>query len=178
MNEVGSLTNKLKDFAEILGWETRVWTEDWSEPNASRILVKQGNAEIRGHLPLRGITLFPHKQCEPVSLTFEPQGCLVDAVGMTLVAKGKCRPEDMWVSTKTQFSPIETHVAIVRLLQHLDRCYMDRLEVHDEGGYWQNGDIGGLVRKFNVINEAMDRLEDGLLCTGSAANGHRWRELM
>src|SRR5205823_206009 len=40
------------------------------------------------------------------------------------------------VLIKTQFGPVEGHVALVEMLAALKREFLPDLEVSDEGGYW------------------------------------------
>jgi hypothetical protein len=67
-----------------------------------------------------------------------------------------------WNWVKTQFAPIHTHVVIIKLLRHLKTKYIHNLEVSDEGGYWDSGDMEQLVSYRNSILRAMKMLEGGL----------------
>jgi len=159
---VDILAEEVEDLAHELGWDSQRWNEDWAKPNTAAISHKHGIPHITGHLPLRGLHLIPHKNSEPVWLTFTSEGYLVDTMGMVLIAEGEAKPEDVWVGTKTQFAPIETHIIVIKLLKYLKKRYILNLEVHDEGGYWDTGDINELKRRFNTINRSMDILEDAL----------------
>lgn len=159
---VTSLTDELEDFAQSLGWRTQHWREDWTKPGTERISQREGHIRITGHVPLQGVTLFPHKDCEPLSLTFDPKGYLVEPASMATVAKGKMKPERAWVSIKTQFAPLETHISIIKLLQHLKKRYIASLEVHDEGGYWESGDVRELRRRLDSISRSLEILEAAL----------------
>ena len=66
------------------------------------------------------------------------------------------------MSTKTQFAPLETHITIVKLFEFLKKSYIKNMEVYDEGGYWETGDIDELKRRRNSTFRAMDTLEQGL----------------
>ena len=159
---VEKLTDEMEDFAQSLGWKTKRWEEDWSKPNTARFSNSKRQFRILGHAPLRGITLYPHQHCESFCLTFDPDGSLVDIAGMAMRAeKGEKRGES-GSSTKTQFAPIETHITIVKLLQFVKRRYVTNLEVYDDGGYWETGDVYELERRIGSINRAMDILESAL----------------
>lgn len=157
-----TLTDELEDFAQSLGWRTEHWKENLSKPRTARIRHEEGKINITGNIPLQGITLFPHKDCEPLSLTFDRNGYLISVSRTAMVARGKTKRQGVWVSTKTQFAPLETHISIIKLLQHLKKRYIANLEVHDEGGYWESGDVNELKRRFDSINRSLDVLEAAL----------------
>ncbi len=162
VKNVDVLTDEVVDFAQTLGWRSQRWDEDWSQPNTARVTHTEKGIKIEGHAPLRGVTLFPHKESEPLSLTFEPGGYLVHILGMVMIADGQLKPEESWMATKTQFAPIEAHISIIKLLQHLKKRYISNLEVEDEGGYWQTDDANELKRRIDSINRGLDILEAAL----------------
>ncbi|GAO03125.1 hypothetical protein [Anaeromyxobacter sp. PSR-1] len=86
----------------------------------------------RNHVVLR-----PHARSEPIELRFE---------GRTL------QPS----SVKTQFAGVETHLAVVELLQRLD-AELQSLTVEDDGGYWETGDRQALVAAFDEVDELLAR---------------------
>ena len=63
---------------------------------------------------------------------------------------------------KTQFAPVENHIAIIKLLKYIQQKYISNLDVYDEGEYWQTGDEKILKRKIDFLNSVMDQLEDVL----------------
>lgn len=162
LENVEKLTNELEDFSGQLGWKYKRWNNHWDKPNTVRIENQEGEIRFVGHAPLKGIDLFPHEDCEPFSLTFTPEGWLVSLVDLSLIADGSFEQETYRMSTKTQFAPLETHIIIIKLLEYLKKSYIHNLEVYDEGGYWETGDIEELKRRQNTIFGAMDTLEQGL----------------
>ncbi|MCF6333097.1 MAG: hypothetical protein L3J11_07415 [Draconibacterium sp.] len=62
--------------------------------------------------------------------------------------------------TKTQFSPIEIHIAIIKLLKYLQQKYISNLEIWDEGDYWQTGDAVFLKEKMDFLNEKIIQVGD------------------
>jgi hypothetical protein len=76
------------------------------------------------------------------------------------------------VPVKTQFAPAEVHAGIVKLLRHLKKKYFPDLEVSDEGGYWETGDLDALREKQALLNEKMDLLASEL---GKVPAGERSR---
>jgi hypothetical protein len=81
---------------------------------------------------------------------------------MASQAERNFNPRRFWVSTKTQFAPISIHVAIIKLFRHLGQRYICNLEVEDDGGYWESGDVARLQERISKVERAMDRLETGL----------------
>jgi hypothetical protein len=159
---IESLSDEVKDIAQSLGWGMHLWDEDLSKPNTARVIRHENYIEMCGHVPLRGLTLFPHPDCEQLSLTFDRKGHLMDAFGMTLVASGGRRPGEGWLSMKTQFSPLEIHITVVQLLHYLKKRYVGNLEVSDEGGYWESGNAQELKRRTDSISRSLDILEGAL----------------
>jgi hypothetical protein len=70
--------------------------------------------------------------------------------------------EPPWCFTKTQFGPVEGHLALVEMLTALKREFVHDLEVSDEGGYWETRDLAELVRERALVQGAIDGLSEGL----------------
>lgn len=162
VKSIARLTDELEDFAHSLGWRTHHWKEDFSTPNTAGISHERGKIRVVGHAPLQGMSLILHKDCEPLWLTFEPNGYLIDVAAMVMIAKGDIKLEKSWRSTKTQFAPIEVHIGIVKLLQYVKRRYIANLEVYDDGGYWESGNLNELKRRRDSINHSLNILESVL----------------
>jgi len=162
IEKISKLVEDLEDFAIELGWESQRIDEDWSKPNTAAVSIEGDLARITGHAPLKGIILSPHKYCEPLAFTFNPDGYLIGFMGMTLIAEGKSTPEESVMGTKTQFAPIEVHITIIKLSQYIKKRYIPNLEVVDDGGYWETGDMTELKQRQGTIERAMDTLEDEL----------------
>jgi hypothetical protein len=175
---IATLADELEDFAQTLGWRTQHWKEDFSTPNTAKISHERGKIGVVGHAPLQGISLFLHKECEPLWLTFEPNGYLIDAAAMAMVTEGELKLKKSWRSTKTQFAPIEVHIGIVKLLKYVKRRYISNLAVHDEGGYWESGNVIELERRFNSINHALNILQTLLSANHSELSGAKSLEDM
>ena len=159
---VDRLTAEMEDFAHSLEWRTQHWKEDWSKSHSGMLSQDRKSFRPSRHGALRGITLFPHKNCELLSLTFDPNGSLVDARVIAMQAQTAMKRDDGWVSIKTQFAPLESHITIVKLLQYLKKRYVADLEIIDEGGYWESGNVDELKRRFDSINSSLDILESAL----------------
>jgi hypothetical protein len=64
---------------------------------------------------------------------------------------------------KTQFAPVEIHIAVIKLLKYIQQKYISNLDVYDEGDYWQTGnDQKFLKGKIDFLNAAINHLENVL----------------
>jgi hypothetical protein len=85
-------------------------------------------------------------------------------MGITIHYQGKLNQPDLtWYNhTKTQFAPIDVHIAVIKLMKYLQQKYIENLNVTDEGSYWETGDAYLLKKKMDFLNAKMDELA-GLL---------------
>jgi len=63
---------------------------------------------------------------------------------------------------KTQFAPVEIHIAVIKLLKYIQKKYISNLDVYDEGDYWQTGDEKILKGKIDFLNGAISQLSEVL----------------
>jgi hypothetical protein len=68
INELVALCDELTMVADKMDWSYRRLDEDWSKPSSASIEAVEKGARIKGHLPLKGITLAVHPRCESLSL--------------------------------------------------------------------------------------------------------------
>lgn len=156
--KIGMLIEEMTDIADTLHWPYSVLDDDWSKPVTADIVHGANGAEIVGNLGLQGVVLTPHPQCELLVLCFDANGNLRDPITVILLLNGELSPEDAWVAMKTHFAPPEVHVTLVKLLKYLQTRYMPDLEVHDEGDYWETGDLQLLRRKRDGLNARMQEV--------------------
>lgn len=146
LTRVEDFEDRLLDFALEVGGLAQVWrTQAADDPG--RV--------VRGVL----LNLAPGQ--EPVSMLVSPEGWLVGLVDVRDAERGRLT-EPPWCFTKTQFGPLEGHVAVVELLAALRREFLPDLEVSDEGGYWETRDLAELARRHSRVSEATDGLAEGL----------------
>jgi hypothetical protein len=112
------------DFAEQHGWPHRL---------VSRRGVTLNRWDYSDHEwtvtgDTRGIELFPHDDCEPLTFEFEREDFVQD-------------------HTKTQYAPAEIHVAIIELFRRVAPFFAD-FSVSDEGDYWETSDPGRLGERL------------------------------
>lgn len=162
IDDVERLSREIEEFATILEWGVKRWQENWDLPNTASLKKKNDNMQLKGHIPIRGISLFPDPNCEPLSLTFTKEGYLANSISMVLLADDEIEMDRMWQSTKTQYASVETHISIIKLLKFVKKKYIPNLEVHDEGRYWETEDAHELQNMFDTIGEAIDSFSDSL----------------
>ncbi len=109
-------------------------------------------------LHCKGIVLGPHKKSEPLSFIFTDEGRLI---GLSSLVLGQIDDKYAWYnSTKTQYAPIEVHMAIIKLLRYIKKKFMGDLKVLDEGVYWQTENKDILYEKMSFLASKIDLLGD------------------
>jgi len=98
-----------------------------------------------------------HTKCDPVFFLFDSSGRL----HAPSVEENETR-EIGWCSVKTQYAPIETHIALISLLRYIAENYISDLEVIDEGGYWKTNDVIALQSARDFLNEKTKSVIDSL----------------
>jgi hypothetical protein len=101
----------------------------------------------------RGLIIQPHPESESLVLMFDPgNGRLMMLMS---VADGHSLSYDLHI--KTQFAPIDTHVAVCEVLHRLQNEFgQENLPVNDESGYFDSGDLEPLLKMRAIIAEAID----------------------
>jgi hypothetical protein len=146
MSRVEDFEDRVIDLALSVGGNPRLWrSADESDP--SRM--------VRGLL----VDLAPGQ--ETTSLLLSPEGWLIGAFEIEDAERGALT-EKPWCFVKTQFGPIEGHVALVELLAGLKKEFMPDLEVTDEGGYWEHRDVHELRQKIEFLGRAIGKLAGAL----------------
>jgi hypothetical protein len=156
------LCEELADIAGSMGWKAERLDDNWEEPSDARLETTGESAEIRGSLGLKGVEILPGEECEPLSFCFDREGKLWSPVIRVLALDGALTPDQAWVSVKTQSSSPRTHAWVVGLLRYVKKHYIADLEVSDEGGYWETGDMDALRTKMRFLEDTIHELCDGL----------------
>lgn len=143
VENIDSFCEEMEDIAKSMGWKYSVF--DFNEKDRE---------------PLKGLIIGPHQKSEPLPFMVDKKGFLRNPF-MLEISKGD--DEYTWFNhIKTQFAPVEIHVAVIKLLKYIQQKYISNLDVYDEGDYWQTGDQTLLKRKINFLNSVMDQFEDVL----------------
>lgn len=137
---IQSLVDDFQSIAEGLKWKYKILDYDFSESQS-----------------LKGIVLSPHLKSESLFLLFDTQSNLNNPIGIQFEKRNK---QHKWNSIKTQFAPLHIHIAVAKMLQCVKSKYIPKLEVFDEGDYWNTGNQEGLDERREILNRAMDLLEE------------------
>jgi hypothetical protein len=146
LTRVEDFEDRLVDFALEVGGQVRIW-RTWADDNPARVV--------------RGVILDLAPGQESTSLLLSPEGWLINLTEIEDAENGRLK-ELPWCFVKTQFGPVEGHVALVEMFAALKREFLHDLEVSDEGGYWETRDVAELVRRRELIRQAIDGLAEGL----------------
>jgi len=103
---------------------------------------------------IRGLIIDVHPDCERAHLLFNRQGLLRRYEAR---APGHYT-EQKYSFVKTQFAPVEVHIAICELLRFVKDNYMPGLKVTDEGWYWETGDREKLAMHLGFIGDKVREL--------------------
>jgi len=161
-SEINSFIEELTDISKTMHWEWQVLDEDWSQPSTAKLKRTNNITEITGNLALKGISINLHPKCESLSLFFDSSGCLTTPMAVVLLNEGRIKKENVYSTVKTQFTPPDVHISIIKLLKYLKKRYIPDLKVEDEGGYWESEDKQVLTGKIKFLNEKLDMLQDML----------------
>jgi hypothetical protein len=138
--------DRLLDCVLEIGGQAQIW-RSWADDTPERMV--------------RGVILGLAPGQESTSMLLSPEGWLIPLTDIQDAEAGRLT-EPPWCFVKTQFGPVEGHVAVVEMLTALKREFLPDLEVSDEGGYWETRDLGELVRRRSMIQRAIDALAEGL----------------
>jgi hypothetical protein len=146
LDRIEDFEDRLVDFALEMGAPVQVW-RSWPDHDPERMV--------------RGVLLDLAPGQESTSLLLSPEGWLIGLSDIEDAEEGRL-DEPPWCFVKTQFGPVEGHVALVEMLAALRREFLPDLEVSDEGGYWETRDLAELVRRRSLTRAAIDGLAEGL----------------
>ena len=153
LDRVEDFEDRILDLALELGGQAHIWRSS-SSTDPSRMV--------------RGVRLELCPGQETTSLLISPEGWLINLFEIEDAENGKL-VEMPWCFVKTQFGTLEGHVAIVEMFRALKAEFFPDLEVQDEGGYWESGDMRELARKREFLQTAIKALGEGLEQFGLSA---------
>jgi len=140
-NLTDQVCEELEDIAKSMEWTCNSF--DFKEKDKTQV---------------KGLFIQAHSQSELLQFMIDKNGFLRNALMLEHF------PHDDDITflnhTKTQFAPIEIHIAIIKLLKYLQQKYISNLEVWDEGEYWQTGDPVLLKEKMDFLKEKIDEFGD------------------
>ncbi len=109
-------------------------------------------------VPVKGLFIQPHSRSEFLTFACDEDGYLRNAINLEHFKNDVSYSFNNHI--KTQFAPVEIHIAVIRLLRYVKEKFIADLEVYDEGQYWETDNINILQKQFEVLNAMMDKLED------------------
>ena len=154
-DQIDELKKEVQDICINMNWPYQLWPLE---------LLKKAEPKNQSHPnihDLRGISITP-ENCETLFLTFLADGRLISPVYFTY-SKGK-KPEesDYYLFVKTQFAGADTHLALMKLMIHLQQKYFAKLEVQDEGRYWETRDENILRQSFHTYEVLFEKVANAL----------------
>jgi hypothetical protein len=150
LDRIENFEDRVLDLALELGGQAQVWRS--ANDDDPRRMV-------------RGILLNLYPGQETTSLLVSPEGWLIGLIDIEDAEKGQL-DEPPLCSVKTQFGPIEGHVALIELFAVLKQEFIPNLDVQDESEYWETRDLAGLAAKMKFLQAAIDEMAEGLQTYG------------
>jgi hypothetical protein len=139
-DEIDSFCEEMEDIAKSMGWK--------------HTLIDR--FDKNDNTPVKGIIIQPHPKSESLQLITDKQGTLRNAFAIEFAGDDS---ELTYLNfIKTQFAPVEIHIAVIKLLKYIHKKYISNLDVYDEGDYWQTGDEKILKGKIDFLNKAINQM--------------------
>lgn len=143
-DDIDSFCEEMEDITKSMGW----------------IHTVIDKFDKNDKTPVKGIIIQPHPKSESLQLITDQQGNLRNAFAIEFAGDDS---ELTYLNfIKTQFAPVEIHIAVIKLLKYIQQKYISNLDVYDEGDYWQTGDEKILKRKIDFLNGAINQLAEVL----------------
>ena len=139
-NDIDSFCEEMEDIAISMGWK-------------HTLIDKFDNND---KTPVKGIIIRPHEKSESLQLITDQHGNLRNVFAFEFAGEDSDLTYLNFI--KTQFAPVEIHIAVIKLLKYIQKKYISNLDVYDEGDYWQTGDEKILKGKNDFLNEAINQL--------------------
>ena len=144
---IDEFINEISDISKELGWKFNVIDDSLKR--------------------LKGVIILPHNKCESFSFLFDSRGTLRSPFMLTL--DNIDEKSSIYTSVKTQYAPLDIHIAIIKLLKYIKSKYIRNLEVIDEAEYWDTMDKNILAKKMdflasriNLVGDILDSVSDEL----------------
>jgi hypothetical protein len=152
------LVNEVADICESMEWKYDIIHAE----NIDAFTILAENKLRYAEADITGLLFSASNNCEPVWLTFLPNGRSSTITNVTFETYTAANEQLYWASTKTQFAGASIHVAIVKLFKYLSQKYFSVTEVEDEGNYWNSGDAQLLQEKISFFNAAISTLQEAM----------------
>lgn len=144
VENIDSFCEEMEDIAKSMGWKHTIIDK----------------FDSNDKIPVKGIIIRAHEKSESLQLISDLHGNLRNVFAFEFAGEDSDLTYLNFI--KTQFAPVEIHIAVIKLLKYIQQKYISNLDVYDEGEYWQTGDEKILKRKIDFLNRIMDQFEDVL----------------
>ncbi len=142
--DIQTLTNEVEDLCKSAQWKYDLWDG-------------MDNAK-----PLHGISFQTHPESESIWMTFDKAGVLHNYFTIDGTIDYRDKEGYPWCFTKTQFAGVEAHIVVCKLLRFLGDKYFEDWKIHDEGRYYDTGDVVYLKKVMDFISDAINDLSESL----------------
>ncbi len=167
--QIRTISDELTAIAERMSWKWNSLDEDWETPATATISFERVNesdiAQIRGHLPLKGVSFRPEGADGPLEFFFDPEGNLRSLLDMVFITERNLKPEDAWICTDMQTSPSEMSIWVGSLMRYLKERYIPDMEIYDDGECPESEKVSGkkcfLDERMNRTLNEISRFSDG-----------------
>ncbi len=140
--QIDNFTNEMLDISKEMGWKYNLINDKEKQ--------------------LKGIITSPHEKSEGMTFLFDPKGKLhsiVDLISDEIDEEFQGEAFE-YAHIKTQFAPLDTHIAVIKLLKYIKSKYIGNLNVIDEGDYWDTMDKAVLKEKMDFLASKIDLIGD------------------
>jgi len=156
---IAALTEEVKDICDTMDW--RYQTRNFEFKLDAYVMEHIGFAG-QSKVILRGIMFCPHPDSEWVYLYFTEKGQLTNPATLQFVDTSIDPKLIFSAYTKTQKAGPEIHIALLKLIDYLNKKYELSLEITDEGEYWETRDEVRLKNNFERNGVLIDMVTHAL----------------
>lgn len=162
-DDIPVLIADMKELSEKNGWTYEIIDDDFEQDPEVELIRDQetSTVSIEGTLGLKGIIINVGYGVEPLALLFDRSGILTDIMSQVTWVQNS-EDDNRLTFCKTQFGPIEAHIALIEILDILKKKYMTNLEVTDEGDYWASRDRELLAEKRAVLEYYLNHAKEAI----------------
>ena len=137
-DKIESFVNEMSDISNEMGWKYDIIND------------------TKKHLS--GIIIKPHEKSESLSFLFDTDGIIRNFTCLLFddIDDGFSNIECI----KTQYAPLDIHIAVIKLLKYIKTKYISDLFVIDEADYWETMDENILREKMEFLASRIELMRD------------------
>jgi len=138
VDKIESFVKEMSDISEEMGWTYNIIND--KEKHLTGIIIK------------------PHEKSESLSFLFDPDGRIRN---FTCLLFDDIDDEVSNIAfLKTQYAPLDIHIAVIKLLKYVKSKYISDLYVFDEADYWETMDENILREKMEFLASRIELMRD------------------